>query len=563
MILETISDLRLTPGTVANRYAKVLGYHTPGDEGGGDFYWDSSSTETDNGGTVFESPGHPGRWTRGITSELNVHWFGAKGDGSTDDTAAIQACIDASIGVSDNVTYPLISFAAKSYCISNTITVSIPYCNIDFGKAMIIPHYSVGGIPTSEDFWAFDFDYLWVGGFERLRIKGFKNALRLYNNNIDTGTIKIDDLVIMNCENIEVNLRSSQCTISNFRIVDSQNIYIKQCDKIHFLNGWVNCAIFSKKYSGLFVTDYSSIVTFENIIFTPQAQSFTSTELFYIKNIGASIINILNCQFGGEAGQIVLVGNFTKSSQGRGVNINIVNTQAFCSGSPWVMLFNMPNNVLINNGTGTVDATHNYSMVHYVSDAEVSDYNSLWPVLTLLPPVRPNDPNPSQPQAVTYEDMISDLVTTGYWPPAIRIINTGPTGEIFTSTQRDMFRFLVGPSGERFSFYELTSEELAKPLLFDSIHNSSDAWQAQQNRAFKISLVTYSYSGPGRTSEYIVSFMDTKTAILESRHVGASTVTPLLFLDGNVVKLCLAANIPGLVYAKVEILACNADALQG
>jgi len=49
--LPTVADLRdLMPG----RYdcVTVLGYHAPGDEGGGTFYWDAASGESDNGGTV-------------------------------------------------------------------------------------------------------------------------------------------------------------------------------------------------------------------------------------------------------------------------------------------------------------------------------------------------------------------------------------------------------------------------------------------------------------------------------------------------------------------------------
>src|SRR5882757_373366 len=81
---DTISDLKVQIGN-SNARVNVLGYATPGDGGGGQFYWDTTSTSADNAGTIFQVTGvTTGRWKRSVSgTSLNVLWFGAVGDDLT------------------------------------------------------------------------------------------------------------------------------------------------------------------------------------------------------------------------------------------------------------------------------------------------------------------------------------------------------------------------------------------------------------------------------------------------------------------------------------------------
>lgn len=94
--VDSIAELKLVDTTEASPgYANVLGYHAPGGLGGGLFWFDSASAATANDGTIVAPTVGTGRWVRVYTGPINVHWFGAKGDGASDDATAIQKAFDA------------------------------------------------------------------------------------------------------------------------------------------------------------------------------------------------------------------------------------------------------------------------------------------------------------------------------------------------------------------------------------------------------------------------------------------------------------------------------------
>jgi hypothetical protein len=80
----------------------VRGYYAANDGGGGFFVWNSSDTTATNRGTILKGKTTgaelaTGRWNRVYKfqgGELNVRWFGAKGDGVTDDTTAVTATLN-------------------------------------------------------------------------------------------------------------------------------------------------------------------------------------------------------------------------------------------------------------------------------------------------------------------------------------------------------------------------------------------------------------------------------------------------------------------------------------
>jgi hypothetical protein len=118
--VATISALLNRATTVGA--VNVLNYHSGLKGGGGVFYWDATGNATEhNGGTVISPLASfptdwnnqtqlatwfdgstltgTGVWRRQYDSAVNARWFGAKGDGVSDDTKAIQQSLHLKTGV--------------------------------------------------------------------------------------------------------------------------------------------------------------------------------------------------------------------------------------------------------------------------------------------------------------------------------------------------------------------------------------------------------------------------------------------------------------------------------
>ena len=146
--VDSIVGLKAYTGQAPDQTVFVRGYYSNGDGGGGTFYWDAASTEADNGGTIIAADaGGTGRWKRVYSGAVNVRWFGAKGDGSTDDTGAIQAAIDYALA------YVVTVYAPRGIYIAENIVIDVNNVrNMSGGLKLIgdIPqNYVKDGLNTS------------------------------------------------------------------------------------------------------------------------------------------------------------------------------------------------------------------------------------------------------------------------------------------------------------------------------------------------------------------------------------------------------------------------------
>ncbi len=98
--------------------ASVKGYDEPNDGGGGIFNYDASQSGVNNKGTIING------WVRQYNGNINVLYFGVKGDGLTDDTDAINDALNA-FGQ-----YTAFYFPQGEYLVSSTINIRNSYTAI-------------------------------------------------------------------------------------------------------------------------------------------------------------------------------------------------------------------------------------------------------------------------------------------------------------------------------------------------------------------------------------------------------------------------------------------------
>jgi hypothetical protein len=94
-VVDTIAGLKAlaVPSSAVTYF--VRGYYAVGDGGGGTFRWRAGDATADDGGLTIAPDVGTGRWNRIYSGVKDIRWFGATGDGATDDHAAIIAAATA------------------------------------------------------------------------------------------------------------------------------------------------------------------------------------------------------------------------------------------------------------------------------------------------------------------------------------------------------------------------------------------------------------------------------------------------------------------------------------
>lgn len=227
----------------------VSGRTGPSDGAGGWFYFNSAATDADNGGTILAPDTGDGRWIRIRDFGLvNVRWFGAVGNGGTDDTAAVQAAI-AAIATTGDTPGAVLYFPRGRYRIAASLTVPdyvtiqgdgrvvsiLDFTSLGSGSALIFTSLSFLNAINDITIQNTPADAIDISGGAHIRMEN------LYIRWIGGDAIYIDDSSYMiNMENIFIddcdghgvniegfatsvygqNVFTSNTTLSGFRVND-------------------------------------------------------------------------------------------------------------------------------------------------------------------------------------------------------------------------------------------------------------------------------------------------------------------------------------------------------
>lgn len=114
--VSSMAALRLVSGAEDGQTITLSGYSSENDGGGGIFVWNSTSTASDNGGTIIAPTGvSTGRWYRIFNrNNFYIEWFGPHADGTTDDLSILNGALSAVVASGGGILW----LGAKSYAIS-------------------------------------------------------------------------------------------------------------------------------------------------------------------------------------------------------------------------------------------------------------------------------------------------------------------------------------------------------------------------------------------------------------------------------------------------------------
>ncbi len=303
----------------------------------------------------------------------SVTEFGAKGNGVTDDTDAIQKAINASNasvissnnipGVYNGPIYfgnaKTVYFPAGIYKISRPITVT-SYISMLGDKAILCP--SAKFKPGSVGIIGKD---TWQGHISGLQLISFDKALHLENNNIDCGKINIENCEFLsNQVAVTIKAQSSYVLICNNRFVDNQKaVIIEAGQKTDMSNNWITAGRLKGKHDAQIIT--YGVLHFDKNVLVPVNPEAGTVEPAWINNYSSVIIN--GTRQGGESGSFTLVNNFAAAAVKEPIWPNAViikdcecyavygNTRDYIQPAA-LRLINVPNNIVLENLVGFINA---------------------------------------------------------------------------------------------------------------------------------------------------------------------------------------------------------------
>lgn len=135
--VASLAALRAIAPNTSRPFIEVLGHTSAGDGGGGLFWYDSSSTAAEDYGVTVVPTDGSGRWVRQYSGPVNVKWFGAKGDASTDDITALTLAAAYAAGIATSDRHPRLYFPpGPGFKVGSGLSIG-PYIDVDMDAPLL------------------------------------------------------------------------------------------------------------------------------------------------------------------------------------------------------------------------------------------------------------------------------------------------------------------------------------------------------------------------------------------------------------------------------------------
>ena len=246
-----------------------------------------------------------------VLGEVNVKDFGAKGDGVTDDTKAIQAAFDSLAkkamggrfgpGGAYHSSMPEVVFPVGIYIISDTINV---------GAKIVRGEGDPSIKQTNPEKDIFYYSNAWHGKISGITFLGGKTHLNLGNGNIDSGHFSVMDCKFHHSSGPAVLFRegsnSTFFIMKDCLVTWCRQALVSYTDWTTLRDTWI---MSDTKMNNMAVIENYGFMTLDNMLGVPLPYGVDQR---WVDNYGN--LQVYGSRFGGEGGGFTPVVNFTKYS---------------------------------------------------------------------------------------------------------------------------------------------------------------------------------------------------------------------------------------------------------
>jgi hypothetical protein len=316
-------------------------------------------------GSATHRPVRPADTYTGLT--IDVRDFGAKGDGRTDDTAAIRAAIKAAHErrrIPQHPKYGYFTSFAEVYFPNGHYLISD---TIDINAVKLRGENYAAIEQTNPEKDIFHTPNAWRQLIEGLTFLGGKVQLNLNNPNVDTGHVTVRDCHFYNSADVAVRVK----VVSTF--VKVENCVFVNCEQAIFISTdlsvvrdlWISTSPRMKNKAA--IVNGGGCMHIENLLGVPRVSrgpvewarldglKRIASDQRWIDNHG--IVHVRNCRFGGEGGGFPAVCNFARfESRDILTEVSIADSYLYNAQDAAVVLKEVPNKLSVVNCSGLPDA---------------------------------------------------------------------------------------------------------------------------------------------------------------------------------------------------------------